>query len=593
LFSIDEPNFFSELNLEQGDPFGNAALPCYPYIFTGRDNLCKEIISKVKAGYKLLSIVAPPGYGKSDLACVIGHHLKKEDFLVLFFELREIATTNAMAVLILETLGKIPCTKPIEQLKNFLKTQLPGKTVVVLDNSEDVQSNEGQIFFRFLKDVGMFSENIYMLVTTTMTLGNFQLLNFPAQSFPLEPLYEEDAVKLWKKLNPDWMDDRSFNMQQLCQACMGIPMFLQVAASLVTIGTDIISLIEDLKSSPEVLLQEEQIACKMKIFLKRIPCDLKITLAKLATFPAQFSYNEMKFLVNVSGLELRLRLTKMTDYSVLKVDKETMTYHLHSVLQSVVSKARLDDILYQEYNTAVAQFVQHYMAILQEMYVQFVGHDNMTALEHYAEHKRNILHAFTLAMEFKLIEAVDASTNVVNLLAKCMNIHEFETVYFGMADLVKEDSKRYSDCLTCIGFKYLCYFGRLNSREARKYLETACELQELCQSFDTEERAHALSKLGLCLALSGDMKRGVRLISQGIIIRKRLLEKEQSNIRRMLVAGGYCDLASKYNAPIDGLPQDWWVVGVAFRNLSSKSSIREGIWALITIQFLATILKIY
>lgn len=469
--------------------------------------------------------------------------------MVLYFELKGKTTVFSACVLILETLGRVPSNDPAKQLQQFLRTQernsQESKTVLILDNTEDLQANENEQFLNFLEEVGKFTENVSTIVTTTQAFGRLQLLSFPAKSFPLQPLGEDDAQKLWMKLNPAWTDERSFNLRQLCDRCMGIPLFLEVAASQDMQGADIISLIEDLESSPEVLLQEEKIALKMKVFLSRIPDDLKITLAKLAVFPAHFSYNEMKFLFNVSGLELRTKLAKLIDYSLVKFDNETATYKLHSVVQSAVSRARLDDVLYQEFNAAVVQFVEYYMKLLQEMNEQFISHDNMKALEHYAQQKRNILHAFSLAIEYKLVLAVDVSTEVVNLLAKCMNIKEFEKVYLGMGDLVKEDIKRYSNCLTSLGFKYLCYHGRQNNLQARKFLTEACKLQELCQSIDTEERAHALSKLGLCLALSVEKELGVRMIAKGIVIRKNLFSRDGGNIRQMLVAGGYCDLASK------------------------------------------------
>ena len=71
---------------------------------------------------------------------------------------------------------------------------------------------------------------------------------------------------------------------------------------------------------------------------------------------------------------------------------------------------------------------------------------------------------------------------------------------------------------------------------------------------DSECKGHCKCKLGLCCFVAGDKKKGISLKAQGIGMRKRLVRSEGSGkMERMLLAGGFCDLASKYSVKTEGM----------------------------------------
>jgi hypothetical protein len=494
-------------------------------------------------------MTGPPGYGKSAAAVTTGHMLEKEGFLVLYFLLKKVTTVYDAAVLILETLQKIVSAKPVYQLQQLLKS-INKKTVLILDNTENLQEKENEKFLEFLEEIGKFAHNLHTLVTSTDVVSRPMLHSFHAKSIPLEPLSEEESLLLFRKYVPG-MSIPTTKARHLCKACMGIPLFLEVAASQVQEGNDILSLIHDLESNPQVLLQEDDVYFKrMKVFLSRLRENLKHVLAHLAVFPTSFTFAEARLLFpdleEMTDYNLHSKIGKLMNYALLKFDEEKGTYQLHNVIQSVC-KSRIDEIVFQSYNTAVERFTESFLKCLQEINMLFISPESKLALEQYSKNKRNILHAFSLAIEYGHEPAIDVSTEVVNLLAKCLNIKEFETVYFGLAKKAnaKQDMKRYSDCLTSLGFKRLCYHGKDNTNEAFDVLSEADNLQRLNQLEESEERAHCISKLGLCCARLGDVERGVQMIVQGIIIRKKLHARFGGDIRKMLVCGGFCDLASE------------------------------------------------
>ena len=110
------------------------------------------------------------------------------------------------------------------------------------------------------------------------------------------------------------------------------------------------------------------------------------------------------------------------------------------------------------------------------------------------------------------------------------------------------DKTLYSECLVSIGFKQLCYYGYKDAyrTDAKRSLQEAHDLQTRLVNYDSECKGHCKCKLGLCCFVAGDKKKGISLIAQGIGMRKRLVRSEGSGkMERMLLAGGFCDLASK------------------------------------------------
>ncbi|KAL9986205.1 hypothetical protein ACROYT_G000311 [Oculina patagonica] len=139
------------------------------------------------------------------------------------------------------------------------------------------------------------------------------------------------------------------------------------------------------------------------------------------------------------------------------------------------------------------------------------------------------------------------SNEAVNFLAKVLHMDEFMTLYSECCKVANKltDRTLYSECLVSIGFKQLCYYGYKDAyrTDAKRSLQEAHDLQTSLKISDTECLGHCKCKLGLCSFISGDRKKGISLIAQGIGVRKRRVRTDGSGkMERMLLAGGFCDL---------------------------------------------------
>ncbi|XP_048583925.1 uncharacterized protein LOC116608999 isoform X2 [Nematostella vectensis] len=483
-----------------------------------------------------------------------GHMLQKKGYPVLYFHLNAASCLYEAAIMILSSLGQTITDKPVHQVKQLLKSLDEG-TTVIFDNTEELQGEiEEKAFLGFLKYLGQYTK-VCTIVATRKPVHNMPVLfPFKAISKPLKPLEKHDAVQLLHALEPR-LDP--LQADSLYKCCQGVPWLLKFIASLLK-NSDLAAvepLIRELRTNPEVLQEDnspdlKQYFSYLKIFMNHLPRDLKEALIRFAVFPSSFTSQNARFLFkeNTTDLGYTALLSRLVDYSLLSLDTQRSVYELHPQVQAYCRTHNGDADVSYCYSMANTLFIQHFLRLLQDLHIQFISEESKLAMDCYSENKLNIDYALKLSATHQYLRhfGIDISTEVVNFLAKVLNIKEFEKIYWAFENTAcsLKDFQRQSDCLTSIGFKLVCYHGKRNCREALKELSKAEALQALlCERVGREEVAHCKSKLGLCLAWSGDVEKGIRMIAHGIQMRKRVYQAQPGNIQQMLIGGGFCDLA--------------------------------------------------
>lgn len=282
---------------------------------------------------------------------------------------------------------------------------------------------------------------------------------------------------------------------------------------------------------------------------------MKKALAFLASFPTSFTKEEAKDVLfpNEDYLEFQFMLDNLEQNSLVQQDEvnSRLYYSLHPLVQAFCKSSK--DETCKEYNTAIKLFSVHYLTLLRKLSDEFISTDCKIAIDNYHISKTNITHALLASTEDDQLKhfGLRVSTEAVNFLAKVLNMDEFMSVYSQCLQAADKltDKTLYSDCLVSIGFKQLCYYGYTDAHRtaAKSSLQEALELQSHLLISDTECEGHCKCKLGLCSFISGDRRKGISLIAEGITVRKRRVRSDGSGkMEHMLLAGGFCDLASKY-----------------------------------------------
>ena len=506
----------------------------------------------------LVSLISPPGFGKTAVAITVGHEMLEKGKDVLYVSLRRVDSVEGAAKRLLEVIG-IPVDKdPVAQVKSFVSS-LKKETMLVLDNAEDLQNADKPACNQFLEVVGEHGKNLVILITSRNPLSVFDF-PFKKHRIPLKPLDDEASFFFLKHYAPNISDQLARHFAKP-KACGGVPLFLKLTASFLESKTiDPVNLHRWLRNCPHSFLNAEDTNIQdffslFKVFYSNLRPEVKKGLSWLAAFPSVFSKMEAKNVLFCKDdyLDFEILLNSLVSHSLIQ--KEEVNYHLqyslHPLVQAFCIACREDEC--KGYNMAIKLFSCHYLSLLQQLNDDFITTNCKVAIDKYQMNKANIAHALSASTEDEILKCygINVSTEAVNFLAKVMNQDEFMSTYDKFLEVAETlpDKTLYSECLVSIGFKQLCYYSYKDAyrTNAKLNLQKAHDLQIDLGIYDTECLGHCKSMLGLCTFLAGDRKGGMSLIAQGIGVRRKLLRSKHSGKwERILLAGGLFDLGSKY-----------------------------------------------
>lgn len=204
--------------------------------FFGRKEECALIDDWWHSGKPLLTITGLGGSGKTRLALQSANRLAGQGVGVVFVSLAELKTPRRMLEALLETVGEpmAPHQEPLTTLLNVLRT-VPGRTLLVLDNLEQLLSDE---MIQFLRTVLEQCPQCSLLVTSRLPLemeGERELA--------LTKLSEDGAIALFAEraeaVFPSFAitDDNRPVLREICQQLGGIPLALELAAAQIRVLT--------------------------------------------------------------------------------------------------------------------------------------------------------------------------------------------------------------------------------------------------------------------------------------------------------------------------------------------------------------------
>ena len=523
--------------------------------FVGRTALCREIKGLLtnRGGPKLATLVSPPGFGKTAVAKTVGHMIKadcRND--VLFFSLKNKSTLTTVAKEMLEAVELPEGEEPIKQVITHF-TFLGKDTVLIMDSTEDLQWGDNAQFEEFLEHIG-HAQCVSTMTTSRLPISKLELFPFLTKHISLEPLNRMYSAYFLR----DHVPGISEHWEScFAKVCGGVPRVLQITASVLNKGT--VEPLELHKKLQKCLhgflglrhpLIIQYLYCPLKVSFNQLPPALRSTLQSLAVFPTTFTAKECLTLFPThDALDIQLLMGQLVQHSLLQKDQHTGWYSIHPLVKAFCKFSR--DEPCASFNTALRLFTQHYLTMLLEVSGDFISTDCKLAINKYNNNKTNIHHALLSSTEDMnlMYFGLRVSTETVNFLAKVLNLDEYMSVYSCLQKVasVLTDKTCYSECLVSIGFKRLCYDGFQFAYEAKEILCKAFELQTHLSISDTECHGHCMSKLGLLLVASGDDKKGTSLIARAIAVRKQRVRSVNSGKNeRMLLAGSFCDLGSKF-----------------------------------------------
>ncbi|CAH3038719.1 unnamed protein product [Pocillopora meandrina] len=497
----------------------------------------------------LLSI---PGMGKTEVGIRVSHFLKQrgDQFVT---HIRVESHHQKLEDICSEILDRLS-SRTYSETANFtslVKRKLSERnipTVIVLDNTENIQGEE---FDEFAQWLVKSAPNVKLVITTRRHVG---FVSPDVCKFPLEPLDPDSSAKLLRSLVDDCSDEHS---KELAKLCGGIPLLLVTCSDVLNNGFSRELLIQQLVKNPIQLLRvsAKDVYDTLEVFFADFSDEVKGNLVLFSVFPSEFTAQDIQFLFE-DPLLCETVKTRMVKYALLQRDADGKM-RMHPLVQAYFRTENESPGKGDMWRATQRKFNHHYLGQLRVLGEDFISKDSaLVAILKFRQQKANIMEALKNCLEdssdlddkYFVLDVVNG-TEVLDFVAKVLTPpKECTALYQKCCDIAKAsgDKKRHAESLNSLGFRRLCdvSHSRDSPEENQVTLAKFQEAYDMRRTLPEEElksqtHAHTASKLGVCFVLQGEGKKGRELIQEGISIRNSLSDC-------LYVAAGYCDLGISY-----------------------------------------------
>jgi len=486
-------------------------LPCLTAPFIGRQDVVNEIIQKltqVPDPLRMIIIVSLPGMGKTQIAirvCQVFLQNKESKKSVIFIEKQD-KLRDVCSEILRRLSGRHLSERHdlVSIAKRRLK-ELREDTVVVLDNTEEIQGKEFDDFAEYLLK---YAPKLQLIFTSREGVG---LTSPRVHRVSLDPLDPNSSARLLIRLLQESIANSEELAKELSELCGGIPLFLVHCACLLKDGFNPEVLIQELRDNPIRLLKTnaKEVYKELGRFLSKSPENVIGNIVRVSVFPSAFSGEDIGFLFD-DKLEAETVKTKMVKCSLLQKMSNGMVI-LHPLVRDYCRAER--KLLKMEAVGEEAQykFNHHFLEVLQWLSKQFISKESEKAISAFRNKKANIMEAFKNCLQGKSSADEQAfgvdvanSPEVMDFLAKVLSPPAECTKLYQKCHEIAEDSgdqKRLADSLNSLGFRRLC--DEAHRRGDRDTLEMFQQAHDIRMTLSEEQQkcethANAICKLGLC-----------------------------------------------------------------------------------------------
>ena len=488
-------------------------LPHLTAHFVGRDAEVDEIEKKLQT-FRMVVLLSIPGMGKTEVGIRVSHLLKErgDQFVT---HIRVESHHQKLADICSEILDRLSSRtwSPTADFMSIAKCKLLERnipTVIVLDNTENIQGEE---FDEFAKWLVKSAPNVQLIITTRKDVG---FLSADVFKFRLKPLDPDSSATLLRNLVDDCSEEHS---KELAKLCGGIPLLLVTCSDSLNNGFSRELLIQQLENNPIRLfrISANDVYNTLEVFFNTFSNEVKTNLVLFSVFPSEFSAEDIQFLFEDS-LHCETVKTRMVKYALLQRDADgKMRMHplVRAYFRTEKESLGMADLL----RTTQCEFNHHYLDLLKVLSKEFISKNSaLVAIDKFRQQKANIMEALKNCLEDSsdlddkhfVLDVVN-STEVLDFVAKVLTPpKECTVLYQKCCDIAEAsgDKKRHAESLNSLGFRRLCdvSHSKDSPEENKVTLAKFKEAYEMRRTLSEEEQesqthAHTASKLGVCFVL--------------------------------------------------------------------------------------------
>ena len=487
-----------------------------PYLtahFVGRDVEVDEILTKLQT-FRMVVLLSIPGMGKTEVGIRVSHLLKQrgDQFVT---HIRVESHHQKLEDICSEILDRLSSRTYSEttNFKSLAKRKLSERnipTVIVLDNTENIQGEE---FDEFAQWLVKSAPNVKLVVTTRRHVG---FVSPDVCKFPLEPLDPDSSAKLLRSLVDDCSEEHSSKLAKLCG---GIPLLLVTCSDLLNNGLNRELLIQQLVNNAIKLfrISAKDVYNTLEVFFDNFSDEVKENLVLFSVFPSEFTAQDIQFLFEDPLLCENVK-TRMVRYALLQRDADGKM-RMHPLVQAYFRTEKEYLGMADLWRTTQCNFNRHYLGQLGFLSKEFISKNSASvAIQTFRQQKVNIMEAIKNGLEDSsdlndknfVLDVVN-SIEVLDFVAKVLTPpKECTALYQKCCDVAKasSDKKRHAESLNSLGFRRLCdvFHSKYSPEENKVTLAKFKEAYEMRWTLSEEEKksethAHTVSKLGVCFVL--------------------------------------------------------------------------------------------
>ena len=359
----------SSLVLYKPEPIPNIhpskSLPFPLEHFIGREKEMDDLIQLLAfdtSNIRGVSVVGPPGVGKSTLAIHTGRRMEKRGMVIHYVDLYQVHDISSAMLKILWSVEFHAINDPVLVWARRVDTQ----TILILDNCDDIlHGNQGR-FQGLVKDILRSSSLIKTLLTTKQMasfLGEFRI-------YRLRELSTESAIALLRNI------DRNIEPSQariISELVGRMPLALQVLGSLLHLPDPPSSkvIITELQRqpiaflSPEELPETEQVQTSIHISYSYLNRECKNCIRLLANFPGSFTMEAARSVLN--HRHASDCVDKLQKRSLLVYYQHTSRFQFHRLIKEyiLILQRSLPILNYEiEQELFWVSFLRHYWGLI-------------------------------------------------------------------------------------------------------------------------------------------------------------------------------------------------------------------------------------
>ena len=484
-------------------------LPCLTAHFVGRDVDVNEIVKKLQT-FRMVVLLSIPGMGKTEVGIRVSHLLKQrgDQFVT---HIRVESHHRKLVDICREILDRLSSrtwsqTADVISLAKRKLSEQNIPTVIVLDNSENIQGEE---FDKFTKWLVKSASNVKLIITTQKDVG---FLSADVCKFPLKPLDPVSSAELLQDLVGNCSEEHS---KELAKLCGGIPLLLVTCSDALNNCFSPEQLIQHLRNNPTQLFNN--VNNTLKVFFDSFSDEVKRNLVLFSVFPSEFSTEDIQCLFE-NPLHYQRVKTRMVKYALLQRDADEKM-RMHPLVQAYFRTEKESLGMSDLWRTSQYKFNHHYLGLLRVLSKEFISKNSaLVAIRKFRQQKANVMEALKNCLEDScdvddknfVLDVVN-STEVLDFVAKVLTPpKECTALYQKCCDIAKAsgDKKRHAESLNSLGFRRLCdvSHSKDSPEENPAILAKFQEAYEMCKTLPEEGKksqtyANTVSKLGVCFVL--------------------------------------------------------------------------------------------